>query len=70
MTMILMKYHEYHLIKWSAVVWIEISWFDNRLIWNQTEFETESISISGKRIWTPNLRDASLTDKGPVLSNH
>ncbi|XP_013388502.1 neuronal acetylcholine receptor subunit alpha-10 [Lingula anatina] len=63
---------EKHQILFSSL-WMRMSWTDNRLKWNTTEFEIEDLHIPYTRVWRPDItlyndvgEDEKSLDKYPV----
>ena len=56
--------------QWTVLIWISLTWFDNRLTWNISEYNISKISLPGntevkigyrkkligRKVWTPDLR--------------
>ena len=39
----------------SIFAWMYIVWRDERLAWNTSEYETESIVLPGSKVWLPTI---------------
>ena len=35
--------------QWTVIVWLNLAWFDNRLIWNASEYNISKITVPGMK---------------------
>ena len=62
--------------QWTVLIWISLTWFDNRLTWNISEYNISKISLPGntevkigyrkkligRKVWTPDLRHQEIVE--------